>query len=617
MLFSYDIFDTIIFRNVPKSTDVFILVEDQLEETWNTSSFGSFADMRKNTEFWLRRISKKEISIEDIYKCIQKKTLLSDESIRKLQMIELGKEKECSLFNAPILQEIKQRIAKDEHVVLISDMYWHEQQIRKWLSEMDAVFRDIPIYISCDYGVTKASGDLYRCVKEKERANYDAWIHTGDNHKSDGTAARKLGIQSVLTKGGRKYDFEKDIDIREDSIRKTYCVITDTITYSNGEAYDLGASVSAPMVYQYIKWVIGEAITKNINTLYFVLRDGYILKKAADIIIQQKRLNIKTAYIFGSRVAWRFPEITVEKLKNLSIWEKSNWIFRDPAITYVPLERLGFSRTQVDELFGTDFGEKELHSFADFKAMLDECLHNEQFIKQLKKNITEARQLLDLYFRQTIDFNESFALVDTNSTGKTQADLDSMFARIHPGCGRLRFFYHTFLSDDAPNENTQFVFLRSKKADRRFPEAFFRAPYNPCYGYRMKEGTIVPRFHESDKCAWNYSFDYDSYLQGILEFIRRVEDVNVDNYVNLLLRVVNFDVVSKDEICQVARMPFNPDLNGDEILDFYPELKLSALIHPFSQLVYYPKGSYYHAGRSWILIYKILNQFVKLKRMKK
>ena len=610
-MYSYDIFDTILYRKVPKPIDIFYLVEQQIPGSWKA---GSFADVRRKTEFWLRRFSRKEITVEDIYEKIGKKYQLQDPVINTIKGTELKTEKEYSILNQTIVDEIKDHIQSGDEVVLISDMYWHEEQIRDWLAEKDEVFNNLPIYISCDYGVTKASGKLYELVKEKEQVDYRSWIHTGDNRNSDGEVPKRLGITCNIVKGGRKYDFEKKIDIKDKNLLDVYGLITEAEAFSNGDAYDLGASVVAPMVYQYVDWVLKQAVEKKIATLYFVLRDGYILKQVADVIIVKKDLPIRTEYIFGSRVAWRFPEITVGRLKSLSVWEKSNWIFRDPAIAYVPLERLGFSKQQVDKLFGVEFGKKELHSFAEFKKILDECLTKKEFVEQLEQNIGEAKKLLNQYLGQTINFNESFALVDTNSTGKTQADLNRMLSRIHPDFGDLRFFYHTFIADNEPDDRTQFVFLNSKEADRRFPEAFFRAPYNQCYGYVEENGQIVPRLHESDKCAWRYSFDYDSYLKGIIEFAQRVWDVDIDEYVEMLLKVVNFDIVSKDEIRQAAKMPFNPDMNGDEVLDFYPKIGVKALGHPFSELIYFPKGSYYDAGGMWIAIYSLLNLMVKLKR---
>lgn len=616
MLYSYDIFDTILYRKVPKSTDIFILMEDEIGALWDPK-FGSFSDLRRNTEFWLRRLTIGEISIEDIYGRIERKTHLSKKTIQKIEDIEYETEIAYTVLNQSVLNEIKKNVQAGDSVVLISDMYWHEEQIREWLSKKDTIFNGLPIYVSCDYGVTKSSGKLFELVKEKEKADFSCWVHTGDNHKADGEMPKRFGISNILVKGSRRYDFEKSLNVRNRSILDVYGAIVEVVAKSNGEAFDLGTSIVAPMVYQYVDWVLRQAIIRRISTLYFVLRDGYILKQVADIIIEKKRLQIRTEYIFGSRVAWRFPEISVEKLKNLSVWDKSNWVFRDPAVTYVPLERLGFSKQEIDELFGAEFGREELYSFDDFKHMLDECLANKSFVDALQKNIFASRVMLDKYLEQTIDFKESFALVDTNSTGKTQADLNQMLMRINPQFSNLRFFYHTFIADTEPDCQTQFVFLNSKEADRRFPEAFFRAPYNQCYGYVEENDRVVPRFKRSDRCAWSYSFDYDSYLNGILEFCRRVGDTNIDGYVELLLKVVNFEIVSNDEIKQVAKMPFNPDIYGDEVLDFYPEISIRSLFRPFSELIYFPKGSYYRAGGNWPYIYNILNQLVKYKRAKR
>ena len=375
------------------------------------------------------------------------------------------------------------------------------------------------------------------------------------------------------------------------------------------------------MVYQYVHWVIEQSVKKGINKLYFVLRDGYILKAVADIIIESRGLNISTEYLFGSRVAWRFPEMTIDKLKNLSVWDKSNWIFRDPAYAYVPFERLGFSREELGDILGEDFCKREYHAFSDFKAGLEEALANTTFCERLEENIKTAGQYMGEYLVQTLDENSNYALVDTNSTGKTQHDLDTFIDAHHLPIKKLRFFYHTFLSDNDPDVSSQFVFIDASEQDRRFPEALFRAPFNPCYGYVKEGNEIKPKIFNGQYCAWNYSFPYDDYLKGILAFTSEIErderSYNLDSYVNVLMKVANFDIVSNDEVQQVARLPFNPDMKGEEILDFYPEIHPSNLTHPFTELIYFPKGSYYRAGGIWPEIYKMLDEMVKLKRHSK
>lgn len=620
MFYSYDIFDTILYRRVPKSSDVFFMMEKQpqLCDIWPDSK-GSFGKCRKSSEFWLRHTRRHEITIEEIYEEVKRRSGIDEKTKEMLIDIEYQLEVEQSFLNNYIVDEIEQLILNNEQVVLVSDMYWHEKQLYEWLISKNKVFEKIRIYVSCDCHATKSKGTLFEVVKKRENVNYKEWLHKGDNKKSDGIIPARYGISTVIVSGGTKYDFEKKIGHDDMQMLATYGLIAEARKNSNGYAYDLGVSVAAPMIYEYVEWVLKQALKNKISKLYFVLRDGYIPKIIADIIIKNRNLPLTTEFIFGSRVAWRFPEITIEKLKNLSVWETSNWVFRDPAVAYVPFERLGFSKDKINELFGENFGSQKIYKFSEFKEVLRQALNNSYFVENLQKNIEESGFLLNEYLTNTLDFTVPFAIIDTNSTGKTQKDLQSFLNKKNDEIHELIFFYHTYLSKDEPNFKTQIVFYKATETDRRLPEAFFRAPYNQCYGYTKIDNKIEPKFKENVNCSWNVSFDYDSYLRGIISFTESMEqnskeELEVGKYVQLLLKVVNFEVISSDVIKQAAVMPFNPDMNGNEILDFYPTIKLSAVLHPFSELIYYPKGSYYNAGKLWIILYKILYLITGLKR---
>jgi FMN phosphatase YigB (HAD superfamily) len=620
VLYSFDIFDTILYRTVPNSIDIFLLMEEKSKVKTLWKSDESFAEARRKAEFWLRRKTTTEISIEEIYKNIGQKYNLSSDVQEQLIKLELETEKENSFLHTKAVNKIKDLFNRGEQVILLSDMYWHENEVRDLLASKDSIFSEIPIYVSCDHGATKKNRKLYEIVSKKLSVRYADWKHYGDNVKSDYKNAKSLGIQAVHTKQPQRYHYEKHLPLSIQG-KAFYGLITQVRERSNGPEYDLGASFAAPMVYQYVLWVIKQANAKNINKLYFVLRDGYILKKVADVIIQNRGLSISTEYLFGSRVAWRFPEVTIDSLKQLSVWDKSNWIFRDPAYAYVPFERMGFETEELASILGKDFCEKEYHSFADFKAELDEALANPTFCERLEEKIKVAGENMSTYLVQALDENSNYALVDTNSTGKTQKDLDRYIESHNLPIRKLRFFYHTFLSDQKADPETQFVFLDAKEQDRRFPEALFRAPYNPCYGYEKDGDKVKPKFFKGKYCAWNYSFSYDNYLKGIVDFTDAIEkserEYDLDSYVDVLMKVANFDIVSDDEVQQVARLPFNPDMHGEEILDFYPEIHAKNLTHPFTELIYYPKGSYFRAGGVWPGIYKVLDEMVKLKRKSK
>lgn len=621
-LYSYDVFDTILYRNVPQPYDVFIKMAC-------TSRFQQiltlppkhFAQARSYCESLLRHIHAKEITIEEVYAKLRKKFKLSRETTQKLQELEFEIERKSTFLNQKVVKEISLHLLQKDRVILISDMYWSGEAIRRLLAEKDEIFQSIPIYASSDWNASKAKGSLFSIVRQKEKYAYREWRHIGDNPYSDGKVPCSLGIQCTLVSRCFTFDFEKLLNIEDKNIRCIYETILEVRQQSETVAYRLGASFASPMVYQYVEWVLTQAMKCGIQILYFVLRDGYILQKVAQEIINSRDLPIKAELLFGSRVAWRLPEVTVEQIKSLSVWEKSNWIFRDPAFAYVPFERLGFNKAELTELFGSEFARRKLLSFRAFKETLNEALQSEPFCNRLKEKVHTAGENLAQYLQQTLDESKKIAFVDTNSTGKTQCDLNAFRAKHNPDSRPIVFFYHTYLSDEKSEPDLQHVFVRAEQADRRLPEALFRAPYLPCYGYKKNDdGVMQPKFFTGEKNAWYGSFSYDEYLEGIIQFTRAVEQkretqgFELDSYIDFLVRVANFDLVSKDELRIVGRLPFNPDLDGNEVLDFYPQIHCTDVFHPFTKLIYLPKGSFYRAGGFWPWLYKLLFRLVSLKR---
>ncbi len=620
MLYSYDVFDTLIWRTVPRAKDIFRLMEtnEHFGRIWE-GRWGSFAQLRVWAEKHVRSNRFSETAIEKIYAELQRRVSCSDECVRELMLLELLTEKKYTILNPEIVGEIRRHIDSGERVVLITDMYWHERQIRELLMEKDAVFSAIPIYVSSDCGTSKSKLMLYCRIRKAESAEYGQWVHTGDNGLSDIRLPSFLGIAVRRVRSGVRFDFEKSEEHRKTDALKVYGTVAEVRANSHGAAYDLGASFAAPVLYHYVEWVLEQAIKKGIEKLYFVMRDGYILKTIADLIINERNLPVDTAYIFGSRVAWRLPDLTLDKLHSMSVWDRSNWIFRDACYLYVPFERLGFSREELAPFLGGISPLLELRSFSDFRRILKKLLDDERFCSLLEEKIRHSQHMLVSYWEQTVDEKQSYALVDVNGTGKTQTALNRTLRSVEPDRKPVRFFYHTFMSAEA-NEEIQFTYCKAKEPDRILPEVLVRAPYNPCYGYRMGlGGKAEPFFFDGEFCAWNGAFDYDNYLEGITAFVRRCLSDRIYKeaagaYAEALLKAACMERVSRDLIIQLAGIPFNPDMSGEERRAFYPDLQLSAIFHPFTQLVYYPKGSFYRKGKFWKLMYSILFTGVRMAR---
>lgn len=66
--------------------------------------------------------------------------------------------------------------------------------------------------------------------------------------------------------------------------------------------------VLAPTLYEFVLWVLQEALQSGKKRLYFLARDGYQMYLAARQLCKQYDLDIECRYLKVSRYAVRVPE---------------------------------------------------------------------------------------------------------------------------------------------------------------------------------------------------------------------------------------------------------------------------------------------------------------------
>ena len=45
--------------------------------------------------------------------------------------------------------------------------------------------------------------------------------------------------------------------------------------------------ITGPVIFDFVCWVLDEAVRRKIKTLYFLARDGYILHKIAGLVVKK------------------------------------------------------------------------------------------------------------------------------------------------------------------------------------------------------------------------------------------------------------------------------------------------------------------------------------------
>ena len=193
---SFDIFDTLIVRDLNKPSDLFKILEEQL-------GIDGFAARRKEAEQVARSKSPGgEVTIYDIYRCLS-----GVPSERLDEYVHKELEAELSVCHAnQRLLDFYNECVRNKKVILVSDMYLPAQMMEQILKKCGITGYE-KLYISCEAGVSKRKGKLYNHVLSDLGIKSKDIIHIGNDFVSDYIKAFKAGIHSMKIRTRRYKDF--------------------------------------------------------------------------------------------------------------------------------------------------------------------------------------------------------------------------------------------------------------------------------------------------------------------------------------------------------------------------------------------------------------------------
>ena len=540
-IYSFDVFDTLVTRRTLSPYGIFKIMEsrirsDEAFEKFSNYFKSNFFNIRINAEYTAKNRKKRQVNLNDIYDVIKHCSNLSDEDVKNLIDLEIKIEKDNIIPIQKNIQLLKQLVNDGKKVLLISDMYLSESQIRDFLVAVDSIFENVPIFVSSEKNCTKSNGSLYQYLSKQYDIKYENWTHYGDNIKADVSEAQKLGINAILLKKNELRSFEKRLLSINNNI-DVQAFLGASLTSQKDcidDYYVFGSTFAAPILYGYINYIIENCKRLDIKHLYFISRDGYILKKIADVVIKEKGINIKNHYFFGSRKAFRIPN------------EKN---FAD------------FIKTILYE-FEKNKDIKYIQEFIPIfnNTVFSEITDIEKFLMENKKNILEyfssKKDVLIKYLKQEINFDiNDFAFVDLGGSGYSQDalnDVVNLFKKTN-----IKTFY--FYNSEYVNHNlsSKYDYYISNKGCRLWLELLCRAPHGQVIGYQENEnGKVIPIFDEYDLCEtsiWNM----DSYISGIEEFSKNMAGFEVNNKIDILatnLINIYFDILLKKQDTWLANI---------------------------------------------------------------
>lgn len=280
---SFDIFDTLLKRNVKKPTDVFEYIEKKNNKT-------GFCEHRIAAE--KRARTKKngvEVTLSDIYA----------EMPYDFSSEELEAEGELLIANDWILPVYKHAL-KSKRVIITSDMYLPEEFICQIL-EREGLGGYEKLYLSSSVGKTKYSGELFELIIG-ELGKENRLIHIGDSYRSDFEVPKKHGVDAIYipTKIEKNTFKLKEVGIEKNIINS---FLNNTSPIGKSKYYRFGYEKFGMFLWGYSKWLHKSVKDSDIKDVYFFSRDGLIMKKAFDALYN----DVQTHYLEVSRRSLRVP----------------------------------------------------------------------------------------------------------------------------------------------------------------------------------------------------------------------------------------------------------------------------------------------------------------------
>lgn len=573
MLYSFDVFDTLITRNTATPQGIFALMQNKLMSDIQYEGIScyikeNFYQLRIHAEELARlhyqRNGTEDVTLEHIYGAMGTTGCISSEE--QALLAELERETECAnvIGIRENIEKVKSLLAANQKVILISDMYLDEKTIRKMLTAADRIFKGISLYVSSEHKQGKYSRNLYKKVKARERREeeeYGNWMHCGDNPHCDIAAANALGISTLQF----AYEQLMPIEKAKLSIHETDCGVQLCIGAArnvrlhhqlSGPAA-IGCSVAGPILFPYVQWILETSRCRGINRLYFIARDGFLLKKIADILIEKCNLAISTYYIYGSRKVWRMPSYDGEKgnLRNLLSWSYPQRITSFHKLAEV-------LRISYEELmdFLPDECRKEAGeiSYPALCACIMTLEENPAFRCFLYQAQQQDKKLVQQYLRQELELSDdNFAFVDLGGGGLTQGCLAEIMKDFY--AKPVQTFFFKMDRVNLMSNCIYYNFLPSKLKNDLVIEMISRASHGQTDGYVEVEGKVVPVLKAGEGAAI-VAHGYDAYVDGIAKFTHMYADL-----------VKKYDIsVKLDLLLQYMKyIMFSPD---KEILDFFADM---------------------------------------------
>lgn len=402
---SFDIFDTLLWRNVSQPIDVFSIVENIVSKQYKKGLIPKFADVRKFCEVEARNNTGGEVTLDSIYKVIASK--YDSPYVDVYKKIEINTEIALVCPNPKVVNLYDHFKLQGYPIIIISDMYLPQQVIEIMLRKC-GIQGYKKLYVSCEYNFTKSSGMLFDYVLKDLQISGEQLLHIGDSWKSDFFMARSRNIHTRhICKRSSKLNDNHNLT---KNIIDNFCAINKQDSLEK----EIGYNVFGPFLFGFLNWLKSKFDAGHYDKVYFLSRDGFYMKNAYEHLFG-KSDNLE--YFYASRrlliaaSLWTNPDVeSVIHNMYLPRYFTIGWF----------LEMIGLDIRQCSDIFKdeeynleTEFDRTTVLSDQDFLSFYSKIKND--LIKNSKKEFHALKKHLT-----NLGFSGNIAIVDIGWNGNMQ-----------------------------------------------------------------------------------------------------------------------------------------------------------------------------------------------------
>lgn len=503
-LASFDVFDTCIIRICGDAKQIFPLTASNvLGEKASNSEISDFTNLRIKGEADAYANAKtEEVSLADIYQ-FSGITKQFDCTIELCVDAEIRVEKFCWQPVYSIKQKIAEYRLAGVQVAFISDMYLPQDAIASRLMELGILKPNDLLFVSSKFGLTKATGNLFKYISNSHGFQARSWVHFGDNLHSDLKVPRSIGIRAtrIAHKASPLESKWRSSNCGNYSIELARVAgISKAIRLSHPKSIktEFAAQLISPFIVTHLIECLSHATKAGITDIYFVARDGHIFYKLSESL-QKQFPQIKFHYFYASRKSLYLTLLTecdpdaiykiAGKIKGYTV--------REILDRFNLLDALALDNDTLNTII-TQSNESKLTSIFE---------HNLPAIQTAaKKAKSEFIQYLKAVGMDRIDHNS--AIFDLRGSRNCQFAINSALRQI--GC-KVAFGYYFEVTQDRRSIDDAGPYYSVIGSEHRtlshsmnglfelydlLEQYFCITSQLRTVGYEISQGTVVPKFED-------------------------------------------------------------------------------------------------------------------------